>query len=460
VATPWGQGFSYDGFGNLTAKTVLKGSAPSLSVYVDPATNRVSAPGVITSYDANGNAYQYPGMTYDVENRLSSVSSCCSTTGYGYDAQNKRNFITGTYDYYGNATGYTVVLYSPGGQKLGTYRIDLGTNLGTYLMISELSGDIYFGSRRISTMDRLGSVGKFYPYGEAKGGTNPADTWSFATYWRDSATNLDYADQRYYSYQFGRFMTPDPYMASGGPRDPQSWNRYSYTRGDPINRFDPGGLADQDPCGSNPNCVTVTAQAEEIDYGLDINDTEKRTGTGISNQTVQAIAQSWVQRLQQFNSLQSSIQAQFQSAVTDLGQGCQKVFSAKFDLNLFAESGTNLKFYDTTQSWISNLRVNDLIGGYVYVSLGDIVTDGKGHVTANAAVLPDNNGNVTPYVLLSMGFFAETTAYQAVTLLHEALHVFVNRDDIALASYIGAGNFATINAASAAISIFLRKDCQ
>jgi YD repeat-containing protein len=46
--TQWGQGFSYDGFGNLTAKTVIKGSAPRLSVYVDPATNHVSG----YSYDA------------------------------------------------------------------------------------------------------------------------------------------------------------------------------------------------------------------------------------------------------------------------------------------------------------------------------------------------------------------------------------------------------------------------
>src|SRR5260370_6059243 len=115
---------------------------------------------------------------------------------------------------------------------MGTYRIDLATNW----MSTLASSDIYFGSRRISTMDRLGSVGKFYPYGEGKGGTNPADTWSFATYWRDSSSNLDYADQRYYSNQFGRFMTPDPYKAgtgSGNPMDPQSWNRYTYTRNDP-----------------------------------------------------------------------------------------------------------------------------------------------------------------------------------------------------------------------------------
>ena len=43
-------------------------------------------------------------------------------------------------------------------------------------------------------------------------------------------------------------MTPDPYKAnnggSGDPREPGSWNRYAYTRGDPANRFDPAGTCD------------------------------------------------------------------------------------------------------------------------------------------------------------------------------------------------------------------------
>jgi hypothetical protein len=38
--------------------------------------------------------------------------------------------------------------------------------------------------------------------------------------------------------------TPDPYQASGGPSSPGRWNRYSYTRGDPVNRCDPQGLED------------------------------------------------------------------------------------------------------------------------------------------------------------------------------------------------------------------------
>jgi hypothetical protein len=34
----------------------------------------------------------------------------------------------------------------------------------------------------------------------------------------------------------------------GGPSSPASWNRYSYAKGDPVNRHDPSGL---DDCGSN-----------------------------------------------------------------------------------------------------------------------------------------------------------------------------------------------------------------
>jgi hypothetical protein len=53
--------------------------------------------------------------------------------------------------------------------------------------------------------------------------------------------------QRFYASTYGRFNTPDPYQASGGPKSPASWNRYSYTRGDPVNRFDPRGRIDCDP---------------------------------------------------------------------------------------------------------------------------------------------------------------------------------------------------------------------
>jgi RHS repeat-associated protein len=67
------------------------------------------------------------------------------------------------------------------------------------------------------------------------------DKDKFATYYRD-ASGLDYAQNRYYANTLGRFTSPDPYKASGGPADPQSWNKYSYVQGDPINYSDGSGL--------------------------------------------------------------------------------------------------------------------------------------------------------------------------------------------------------------------------
>ena len=71
------------------------------------------------------------------------------------------------------------------------------------------------------------------PYGEDIAAPPVAnDRTKFATYHRDE-TGLDYADQRYYSPGTGRFLSSDPYLASGGAGSPGSWNRFAYVEGDP-----------------------------------------------------------------------------------------------------------------------------------------------------------------------------------------------------------------------------------
>ncbi len=111
-----------------------------------------------------------------------------------------------------------------------------------------LSSTSHWGSTFCSyeiAVERL--VGKYYPYGVEIQQPPPANgTDKFATYFRDSETGLDYANNRYHQPGMGRFMSPDPYAASGGPSEPGSWNRYAYTRGDPVNRGDPSGLDDQE----------------------------------------------------------------------------------------------------------------------------------------------------------------------------------------------------------------------
>jgi len=97
--------------------------------------------------------------------------------------------------------------------------------------------------------DRLGTNrvngARFRPYGDEITST-ANDREKFATYTRDSYTGFDYADQRFYASTYGRFNTPDPYMAAAkganDPKTPGSWNRYAYVQGDPINANDPRGL--------------------------------------------------------------------------------------------------------------------------------------------------------------------------------------------------------------------------
>jgi len=59
-----------------------------------------------------------------------------------------------------------------------------------------------------------------------------------------SATS-DGVVQRYYASSYGRFNTPDPYQAAANgandPSTPQSWNKYAYVLGDPVNAIDPRG---------------------------------------------------------------------------------------------------------------------------------------------------------------------------------------------------------------------------
>jgi RHS repeat-associated protein len=134
-------------------------------------------------------------------------------------------------------------------------------NLIPYGTAQQVTQNVYFAGRLIQSngrtvvTDRLGSVRAndagdtfgYYPYGEELTVKNPQDREKFATYTRESATGLDYANQRYYSSTYGRFSRPDPYGDNWDPGNPGSWNMYAYVNGDPVNFNDPDGLQS---CGS------------------------------------------------------------------------------------------------------------------------------------------------------------------------------------------------------------------
>jgi RHS repeat-associated protein len=244
--TQWGQSYTYDGFGNLTDQTVIKGGAPDVHVAYNYLTNQQTG----DTADANGNIGA--GYIYDLENRLVQPGSS-SPVHYGYDAGNKRIWR-------GDSTsGLDEFALWGAGQKLATYQITANAGLVNFALTSTR---VYFGHKLISTgtynssgtgdkvtltpvvADRQGSIKKFYPFGTERPSATTNDTEKFTGYFRDAATGLDYADQRYEQPGTGRFITPDPSSGGATTSDPGSWHKYAYTRGDPVNRIDPQGLAD------------------------------------------------------------------------------------------------------------------------------------------------------------------------------------------------------------------------
>ena len=63
---------------------------------------------------------------------------------------------------------------------------------------------------------------------------------------RDSETNLDYFGARYYGSIQARFLSPDSY--TGNPRNPQTFNLYSYVMNNPLLYNDPTGHSPEKRC--------------------------------------------------------------------------------------------------------------------------------------------------------------------------------------------------------------------
>lgn len=255
--------FSYDRWGNRTAVwDAVSGGNQIQTItnqlvffpgYGSAATNRISS---VTSgstlnytYDAAGNVTNdgVHSYQYDAENRIANVDGGV-TAQYAYDQHNRK---------YKKTVGSTVTHYVWEGSQVAAEHSATGVVLAENVYvgatpIARISGATtqYCLSDRLSErlmLDANGNVmGRMahLPFGEDFGESGTQEKHHFTSYERDAETGLDYAVNREYSSGVGRFMSADPYRASGYMEDPRSWNRYSYTRNVLTNRIDPLGLED------------------------------------------------------------------------------------------------------------------------------------------------------------------------------------------------------------------------
>jgi RHS repeat-associated protein len=230
----------------------------------DSTTNRISTSGF--EYDAAGNQTKIvraDGSTqqlqYDAAGRLSNVKDAYNnllvTNTYGVGNERLISQEGSLRTYYSWSGGASIVEYvesDPSTQPTWTKSyIYLGNRL---LATIEPSGASEFVSyqhpdrlgARLITNNQNGSVIEqvHLPYGNALDAESTGATKKrFTSYERSASTGLDYAVNRHYDSQQGRFTTVDPLGAGASSiADPQSFNLYAYCGNNPINRIDPEGL--------------------------------------------------------------------------------------------------------------------------------------------------------------------------------------------------------------------------
>ena len=250
--TDWCQQFTYDPFGNRTASSFGQGVSP-LTPAGFTSSNRNS--GSAWVYDASGNITADPGQSayaYDAENRqiaycvnASTCSVSTATMSYSYDGDGKRVQTQGS-------SGTTTFVYDTHGELVAEYGSPAPPCSGTcYVTVDSV------GSTRMVT-DHNGVCQQQYDYlpfgqnitvtsGSPRSGdscysfSSTAVRQQFTSKERDAETGLDFFGARYMSSAQGRFTSADPKQFPHDITDPQSWNKYSYTRNNPLRYVDPDG---------------------------------------------------------------------------------------------------------------------------------------------------------------------------------------------------------------------------
>ncbi len=273
-----------DAWGNLTNETGIPGKTNHEGLNTSALTNnQLSSYG----YDAAGNmtGNNPTAYYYDAENRLVWTSGIMGDNDerYIYDADGNRveKCVAGSATTACPTSGTNGTLYWTGTGSAALDESDLSGNmLEQYVFFGGLRvarRDVSTGAIHFYFSDHLGSESvvenatgtsceqdiDYYPYGGQENDycPNVAQHYKFTGKERDTESGLDNFGARYDSSSMGRFMSPDP--LGGSLVDPQTLNKYSYVRNNPINLTDPTGLYTCADSTEGHNCTSDQDKAFE-----------------------------------------------------------------------------------------------------------------------------------------------------------------------------------------------------
>jgi RHS repeat-associated protein len=289
----WGNSYGYDAWGNLLQKSVTKCSAENLSV-VALANNRLSG----YSYDAAGNMTNDGlghAFTFDAESRIAQVNSGAVNYTYDGDGNRVRKDVSGQasteYFYFGGN-----IIAESNSTSGWTNYVFLG---GERVARKDSTGVAYYFSDHLKTAsvitDAAGVIkaeSDYYPWGgEIQFVANDSNHYKFTGKERDSETQLDYFEARYYSNGLGRFVTPDwavkvaalPYAEFA---DPQSLNLYTYVRNIPTSRADIDGHCPDGGCPVPPKSLAELDKQNQDQKDLGIGGLKGLANLSISTENM------------------------------------------------------------------------------------------------------------------------------------------------------------------------------
>ncbi|MEU6238941.1 RHS repeat-associated core domain-containing protein [Kitasatospora sp. NPDC047058] len=215
------------------------------------------------------------GYQYDARGNTTAITDTGGTTTLTWNSEDRLDSLTktgqaGATTYLYDADGNQLIRRNPGKTTLNlpTDELTLDTATGSMsnvrsiaasggLTYTRVTAPIGGGTVLIQAADPHGTNGVQIntdtemtvtrrltdPFGNPRGTQPPTTAWAgtkgFVGGTKDDTTGLTNLGARQYDPTSGRFISPDPILAT---TDPQQWNAYAYSNNDPVNGSDPTGL--------------------------------------------------------------------------------------------------------------------------------------------------------------------------------------------------------------------------